>query len=519
MNLIEAIAAEGKKTANKIRIIIAIIVFLVVVSAAPNNPAIVNISYLVTITIFAIISIINLRTVSSLFYSKIIKYGTALFEISIPTMLKLSHLATAKPHLMINEGAAFQAYFLFILLTLFQNDRSLTILAGIVATIEYSILVNIGIFIFHIPIISGSSEWGHVVIDDEIGKIVMLVGFTAISVAVLRNLQQFAFTALKNERNALAKADQLKEIVGQAKTVNTSLIDVSRNQTEISAVLSEVANDEATMSEELSSMYEEQTSAIELIYKNTIKQTDETKLMKDRIHEFIEIQKNVITVGEQMLDNIVTITEYSKKTEASLNELSHIMDIVTQSGGAINSFLEVIRNITDQINLLSLNASIEAARAGEYGRGFAVVADEIGKLAMATSDNAKEISSQLARINQDINSSISIMQNTQKALNDMIAIISASKSNINEVRNAIGNQQKAIEDVKRQSDILDSLSNEILMAINEQQSSMNESVSSIQKLSEVAQIVADKTLQMNELTIQINTIAQKLDEITSVMAN
>ena len=519
MNLIEAIAAEGKKTANKIRIIIGIIVFLVVVSAAPNNPAIVNISYLVTIAIFAIISIINLKTVSSLIYSKVIKYGTALFEISIPTILKLSHLATAKPHLMINEGAAFPAYFLFILLTLFQNDRSLTILAGVVATIEYSILVIIGIFIIHIPIISGSSEWGHIVIDDEVGKIVMLIGFTAISVAVLRNLQQFAFTALDNEKNALTKADQLKEIVDEAKTVNTSLIDVSRNQTEISAVLSDVANDEATMSEELSSMYEEQVSAIELIYKNTIKQTDETKLMKDRIHEFIEIQKNVITVGEQMLNNIVTITEYSKKTEASLNELSHIMDIVTQSGGAINSFLEVIRNITDQINLLSLNASIEAARAGEYGRGFAVVADEIGKLAMATSDNAKEISSQLARINQDINSSISIMQNTQKALNDMIAIISASKSNINEVRNAIGNQQKAIEDVKRQSDILDSLSQEILMAINEQQSSMNESVSSIQKLSEVAQIVADRTMQMNELTIQINTIAQKLAEVTAVMAN
>lgn len=517
MNLIESIASEGKKTANKIRIIIGIIVFLVVVSAAPNNPAIVNISYLITIAIFAIISIINLKTLSSLFYSKIIKYGTALFEISIPTILKLSHLATVKPHLMINEGAAFQAYFLFILLTLFQNDRSLTILTGIVATLEYTVLVVTGIFIMHIPVISGSSEWGHIVIDDEIGKIVMLIGFTAISVAVLRNLQQFAFTAIKNEKNALIKADQLKEIVNEAKIVNTSLIDVSRHQTEISKVLSEVANDEATMSEELSSMYEEQASAIELVHKNTIKQTDETKIMKDRIHEFIEIQKNVITVGEIMLNNIVTITEYSKNTEASLNELSHIMDIVTQSGGAINSFLEVIRNITDQINLLSLNASIEAARAGEYGRGFAVVADEIGKLAMATSDNAKEISSQLARINQDINSSISIMQNTQKALNDMITIISTSKSNINIVRDAINNQQKAIEDVKRQSDILDSLSHEILVAINEQQSSMNESVSSIQKLSEVAQIVADRTMEMNELTIQINTIAQKLSEVTAVV--
>ncbi len=195
------------------------------------------------------------------------------------------------------------------------------------------------------------------------------------------------------------------------------------------------------------------------------------------------------------------------------------MNIVTQSGKAIDSFLEIIRSITDQINLLSLNASIEAARAGEYGRGFAVVADEIGKLASATYDNAKEISSQLARINQDILSSVSIMHNTQKALSDMIEIINASQSHINQVLDAISQQQKAIEDVQYQSDALDSLANEILVAINQQQSSMNESMSSIQKLSEVAQIIADKTTQMNELTIQINTIANKLAEITATMNN
>ncbi len=210
MNLIEAIAAEGRKTANKIRIVVAIILFLIVVSAAPNNPAIVNISYLITITIFAVISIINLRSVSSVLYSKIIKYSTVLFEISIPTILKLSHLATAKPHLMINEGAAFQAYFLFIMLTLFQNERFLTILTGVVATVEYSVLVIIGIFVMRMPVISGSSEWGHIVIDDEIGKIVMLIGFTAIAVAILRNLQQFAFTAMKNEKKCSNKSSTAK---------------------------------------------------------------------------------------------------------------------------------------------------------------------------------------------------------------------------------------------------------------------------------------------------------------------
>ncbi|MBP8986911.1 MAG: hypothetical protein KBG92_03825 [Spirochaetes bacterium] len=513
MDSIESITTEGRKIANKIRIIVACVLIVIVAGAAANNPLIVNISYFVTITIFGVISIINLKMAKTALYSNVLKYGTALFEVSIPTILKVSHLATAKPHMMINEGAAFQGYFLFILLSLFQNDRKLTIATGAFAIIQYMLLVIIGIFVVHVPVISGSAQWAHIVIDDEVGKIVLLIGFTAIAVAVLRNLQYFASAALSNEKNANEKAQRLQKIIVEAQNTNNSLINVVKDQTDISSSLSLVAQDEAAMSEELSSIYEEETASIELINKNAIKQTDETKIMESRINEFLDIQKMVIQTGEQMLDNIARITDFSKKTETSLLEMSGIMDIVTQSGKAMSSFIDVIHDITDQINLLSLNASIEAARAGDYGRGFAVVADEIGKLASATSDNAKEISSKLAMIIKDIQNSIAIVDATKIALNTMIDSINKSESNVNDVKDAIGKQQIAIQDIKEQSSLLNSLSNEILVAIAQQQTSMNESASSIQKLSEVAQVVAEKTSQMNGLTADIKNIAHRLSEV------
>jgi len=90
----------------------------------------------------------------------------------------------------------------------------------------------------------------------------------------------------------------------------------------------------------------------------------------------------------------------------AINEVSQLMDHLTQRSAEVGQSTVVIREISDQTNLLALNAAIEAARAGEQGRGFAVVADEVRKLSQRARASADEITRTVGTIQAEIRQAV-----------------------------------------------------------------------------------------------------------------
>lgn len=110
---------------------------------------------------------------------------------------------------------------------------------------------------------------------------------------------------------------------------------------------------------------------------------------------------------------------------------------LAESTKSISKVLDVIRTISEQTNLLALNAAIEAARAGEAGRGFAVVADEVRALAHRTQESTEEIEAMVAEIQTDTSSAVAAMQTSNVQAEDTLLLAQAAGKALENITDAI----------------------------------------------------------------------------------
>ncbi len=330
---------------------------------------------------------------------------------------------------------------------------------------------------------------------------------------IKKELQVSNIDLAENEKIAAERARNLESIVETVSGISDELLQMSREMNNIGENYRQYSDEQVERTEGIKSMMKDLTSASELIRSSSNRQETEGDRILNLMNVLTESQRLVQEESSIARKNIDIISETTGESEETLNQTVKKMVDINAGGKDISNFISIINDISDQINLLSLNAAIEAARAGEAGRGFAVVSDEVNKLATATSENAREISGKVSRITSDIEDGLSMVMDLKSTIEQIFNLVNQINTGIEIVVEKVAEQSTAINTVSHQSGVINELSREVARSINEQSDSMEESLASVQRLAEMASDIAESNRKILEFTRTINEKALTMDSV------
>ncbi|BDC53738.1 methyl-accepting chemotaxis protein [Bacillus altitudinis] len=349
------------------------------------------------------------------------------------------------------------------------------------------------------------------------GKVRLLKQVTAASKEIAAgNLERTSLKETSDEIGQLAKG--FNHMSGELRALVSGL-------QETSSQLVESATDLSAISEETSASSEEIGRAIGDISTGTLHQASDLEVANQQMTQFNQSIENV----KEQSDQIKRISDQSNQSSEQGQQIVQQLKISNeqsiQASQGIRSGIEqlstkvqdisqitdTIESISNETNLLALNASIEAARAGEHGKGFSVVASEVRNLAEQTKQSAVQIQQMIQGIKEETTATAGMMSKTMDRFAELDEAVHATEQEFNSISTSISQtivetnaMAKELNTLLEQNDLITKamhgaahISQENAAAIEEITASTDEQVTAISNVAKAAE-------RLNELSMRLN---------------